>query len=195
MDQRKTILISGGLLLFCASAALSYLITQVQEMEIPQQEQWTAASMDPAAPKKFVWLEQYTVCALYELDCEPEQIEGDAGAEKEIADLELAEIAARYPLPDWSVASDDQTVTMTKNLPGMCSNHKQIYHLGVNESGEYLTVFYGPAQVGAAGGAYLITDTSWSKLSQEEREKILAGSYQFQEQEDLIAILDSFSEI
>ena len=194
MDKANRLLLAAGTLIFCFSAALTYLVLDIQSMA--EQEKNTAlANSEVAAPPTFIWQERYEVCKLYELDCKPQKIDGEQAAEEVLASLELAEIADKYALPEWSVTADKEQIVLTKNLAGLCPKHKKIYHFGKNESGEYLAVLYGPYQVGGGGGTYLLTDIAWQQISTEEQEKILQGDYEFYLQEDMITALDSFSEL
>lgn len=67
-------------------------------------------------------------------------------------------------------------------------------HLGVNQSGEYLTICYGPAKVSSLGGVYLVSDIPLISLTAEEQDKVLHGAYESSSYEELQGILDSFSE-
>ena len=195
MDKSNRLLLAAGVLIFCFSAALTYLILDIQSMVEQREESLALVNSEAIPPPTFVWQEKYIVCQLYELDCEPQKIDGEQMREDVLAGLALVEIANRYPLPEWSVTEEKQQITLTKNLDGLCPKHKKIYHFGANASGEYLAVLYGPHQVGNSGGTYLLTDIAWQKISLEEREKIMQGEYEFYFQEDMIAALDSFSEL
>ena len=180
--------------IFCFSAALTYLILDIQNMA-EQEENISLVNSEAVVPLTFIWQERYEVCQLYKLDCKPQKIDGEEAAEQVLAGLELEEIANQYPLPEWSVAADKQNIILTKNLAGICPKHKKVYHFGRNSTGEYLAVFYGPHQVGNAAGTYLLTDIVWQQISRAEQEKILQGVYEFYWHEDMITALDSFSEL
>ena len=73
--------------------------------------------------------------------------------------------------------------------------HHNFYHLGSSENKQYVAVYYGPSEVGNAAGAFLVTDVPINRLSQEQRTALLAGEYEYRSQDDLIAMLDNFSEL
>jgi len=70
-----------------------------------------------------------------------------------------------------------------------------VYHLGSSENGQYVAVYYGPSAVGNAAGAFLVTDVPISRLNTEQLAALTAGSYEYRSQDDLIAMLDNFSEL
>lgn len=195
MGNGRKIFLSLGLLVFFFSAATSYLILQIDELAKSEEEGLALASSEVAVPTTFLWQEAYEVCSLYELDCTARQFEAEKEVEERLAKLDLQEIAKIYPLPEWSVVEHNKDIIMTRNLPGLCPEHKKIYHFGVNAGGNYLAVLYGPHQVGTDGGVYLLTDIAWRDITPEEQKKILQGEYEFYFKEDMIVALDSFSEL
>lgn len=195
MDPQKKLLLPAGFLLFFASLALSFLIVQVQATELIEEEGSKTANSEPQAVGTIQWQSRYTVCALYDLDCAPEPLAVTPEQSEELKGLALTDIALKYPIPEWTVRAENNQTIIIKNLEGLCPLHKEMYHLGPNESGEYIAVYYGPGVIGAAGGAYLVTDTALRNLPEEEKQKIAQGSYEFVSQEDLISLLDSFSEM
>ena len=124
MDKAKRLLTAAGILVFCFSAALTYLILDIQNMT--REENIASANSEAAVPLTFVWQESYEVCQLYGLDCEPQKIAGEQAAEEVLAGLELVEIANQYPLPEWSVTAEKEKITLTKNLAGLCPKHKRV---------------------------------------------------------------------
>ena len=108
--------------------------------------------------------------------------------------LNLNDIRTLYPSPQWLIIEDGKNISLTHLLDGLCPEHKKIMHLGVNQSGEYLTVCYGPSKVSSLGGVYLVSDIPLISLSTEEQDKLLHGYYESSNYEELQGILDSFSE-
>ncbi len=183
-------------LLFVFSAAMGFLLNEIYEghYNLPEQEILSADSQ-PQKPRQFRWEERYELCELYELDCEAQALEGDAATEDLLRELPLAELASRYPAPDWTVSETDNVVTVCRNVAGLCEIHRQMYHLGSNENHQYLAVYFGPSAVGNAAGAFLVTDVLLEKLSPEQRNDLEQGKYEFYSQDELISVLDNFSEL
>ena len=70
-----------------------------------------------------------------------------------------------------------------------------MYHLGSNENGQYVAVYYGPSAVGSAAGAFLVTDVPVARLSVEQRSELEQGKYEYYSQDELISMLDNLSEL
>ena len=70
-----------------------------------------------------------------------------------------------------------------------------MYHLGLNENGQYMAVYYGPSAVASAGGTFLVTEVPVDRLSPQQRSELEDGSYEYSSQDELIAMLDNFSEL
>lgn len=183
-------------LLFVFSAAMGFLLNEILEehYNLPEQEILSADSA-PQKPRQFRWEECYALCQLYDLDCEARQLKGDETTEDLLREVSLTELANRYPIPDWTVRERDNVVTICHNLDGLCELHRQMYHLGSNENGQYLAVYYGPSAVGSAAGAFLVTDVPLEKLSPEQRQELEQGKYEYYSQDELISMLDNFSEL
>jgi len=194
--KHKTFYTAAACLLFVFSAAMGFLLNEVYEghYNLPEQEALSADSA-PQKPRQFCWEERYELCELYGLDDGAQQLEGDEATEELLRELSLPELASRYPLPDWTVSETDNRVTICRNEPGLCQTHRQMYHLGGNENGQYLAVYYGPSAVGAAAGAFLVTDVPLDKLSPEQRNDLAQGRYEYYSQDELISVLDNFSEL
>lgn len=143
-------------------------------------------------PYQLTFLESYALCEEYNLGCTPTALPIEPTAE--LALLSLDDIRALYPSPQWLVIANKQEITITHLLDGLCAEHKKTLHLGVNQSGEYLTICYGPSEISSQGGVYLISDVKLSNLSATEQDKILHGYYESNNYEELQGILDSFSE-
>lgn len=90
---------------------------------------------------RFRWLEEYSVCAQHGLSCQPIVLQGDEATETMLRDLPLSQLAERYMLPEWRISEMEETVTICRNREGMCPEHKQMYHLGLNENGQYMAVY------------------------------------------------------
>ena len=183
-------------LLFAGSAGLSFLLTEIQAGNYNLSEQQIAqVNVEPQKPRTFAWKEQYELCAMYHLDCAAKQIEVEDSVKAQVQNYTLHELAEVYLLPEWHVQETDNEVTITHNLEGLCQNHHSVYHLGSSENGQYVAVYYGPSAVGNAAGAFLVTDVPISRLSTEQLAELTAGSYEYRSQDDLIAMLDNFSEL
>ncbi len=181
--------------LFVGSAGIGYLLTEIQAGNYNLSEkQIAAANVEPQKPRTFTWKEQYALCALYNLECNAKLIEVDASVESQIREFTLGELAEVYPLPEWHVQEYDNEITITHNLEGLCTAHHGIYHLGSSENGQYVAVYYGPSAVGSAAGAFLVTDVPLHRLNTEQLTELTAGNYEYRSQDDLIAMLDNFSE-
>jgi hypothetical protein len=183
-------------LLFAFSAAMGFLLNEIAQghYNLPEQEILRADSQ-PQKPRVFCWEERYALCQLYDLDCNAVQLEGDAATETMLRELPLYELANRYPGPDWSIREEDNVITICRNLAGLCEIHRRIYHLGRNENGEYLAVYYGPSAVGNAAGAFLVTDIAVEKLGAEQLLDLEQGRLEYYSQDELISMLDNLSEL
>lgn len=196
-SYKKTFYVATACVLFVFSTAMGFLLNEVYEERYNLPEKAIAAvDAEPEKPRTFRWQERSALCKQYELDCEPVPLEGDAATEAMLMDLSLSELVTRYPIPDWTITEDDDhVVTVCRNVRGLCEKHQHVYHFGVNESGQYLAVYFGPGIIGNDGGAFLVTDIRIENLSPEQRMELDAGLYEFQSQDDLIAMLDNFSEL
>lgn len=143
-------------------------------------------------PYHFSFFESYALCEEYNLGCKPTVLNIEPTAE--LAMLSLDDIRTLYPSPQWLVIADESEVSITHLLDGLCAEHKKTLHLGVNQSGEYITICYGPSEISSQGGVYLISDVKLSNLTTQEQDKILHGYYESTNYEELQGILDSFSE-
>lgn len=196
--QHKSFWAGLTCLLFVFSAAMGFLMTEVYEghYNLPETEKNTLlADAEPQKPRQFRWEERYQLCEQYQLDCAPVAQTGDANTEALLRSLSLSELANRYPLPEWGISEADGVVTICHNVAGLCPTHQQSYHLGSNENGQYLAVYFGPSTVGDAAGAFLITDVPLDRLSAEQIADMHAGRYEYYSQDELIAVLDNFSEL
>ncbi len=184
-------------LLFVFSASMGFLGTQIYEgnYNFSEPESVMSADSQPKKPRQFRWLEEYSVCAQHGLSCQPIVLQGDEATETMLRDLPLSQLAERYMLPEWRISEMEETVTICRNREGMCPEHKQMYHLGLNENGQYMAVYYGPSAVGSDGGTFLVTEVPVDRLSPQQRSELEDGSYEYSSQDELIAMLDNFSEL
>ncbi len=187
---------AAACLLFVFSAAMGFLLNEVYEgnYNLPESEV-RAADIQAQKPRQFCWEEQHELCQLYQLGCENQVLEGDRATEEMLRELPLNEVAGRYPVPEWTVSEVDNVITICRNLPGLCEVHQQMYHLGSNENGQYVAVYYGPSAVGSAAGAFLVTDVPVVRLSAEQRSDLEQGKYEYYSQDELISMLDNLSEL
>ena len=195
--HKKSFYLAAACLLFTFSAAMGFLLNEVYEerYNLPEQP-IVSADTEPQKPRQFQWEERYELCELYELDCEAVSQPGDEATEAMLKDLSLSELMTRYPMPDWTITErDGNVVTICRNIRGLCAIHQKVYHLGVNESGQYIAVYFGPSAVGNAAGAFLVTDVLVSRLSPEQRLELDAGVYEYYSQDELISMLDNLSEL
>ena len=194
---KKTFYLAMACVLFVCSAAMGFLLNEVYEnhYNLPEQS-IVSADIEPQKPRSFQWEERHELCERHQLDCEAISQPGDAATEAMLLELSLSELLNRYPIPEWSITEDDDNVvTICRNVRGLCEKHQKMYHLGINESGQYLAVYFGPGTVGTDGGAFLVTDVPVDRLSAEQRMELDAGAYEYTSQDDLIAMLDNLSEL
>ena len=156
------------------------------------EEQTVTPTLDLIEPYHFSFWESYALCEEYNLGCKPVSLAMEMPAE--FLQMNIENLRELYPQPAWLVLEDGKEVSITHLLDGLCAEHKKIMHLGVNQSGEYLTICYGPAKVSSLGGVYLVSDIPLLSLTAEEQDKVLHGAYESSSYEELQGILDSFSE-
>lgn len=194
--QNKKFLFAAACLLFVFSASMGFLVTEIYEGKYNLPEPTTlSADTEPQKPRQFCWTEQYALCALHQLACQPTVLTSDPAVEESLRDATLNELISRYPLPEWSVSEQDNLITICHNLTGLCPEHRQMYHLGMNENGQYVAVYYGPSAVGNEAGAFLVTDVPVDKLSLQQCSELQEGVYEYYSQDELISVLDNFSEL
>ena len=193
---KKTFYLASVSVLFVFSAAMGFLLNEIYEERYNLQETPAVVEAKPEKMRSFQWQEQSALCKQYELDCEPVSLPGDAATEAMLMDLSLSELVTRYPVPDWTITENaEHVVTICRNVRGLCEQHQHVYHFGINESGQYLAVYFGPSIIGSDGGAFLVTDVLVKNLSDEQRLELENGEYEFHSQDELIAMLDNFSEL
>ena len=184
---RKWLAAGTLVLVFTAAFMLSYRWAQPEPMEKPLSQM---ASSEPEK-QTIVFQEGFEVCVAHQLDClQPLEAPEDIDLSQE----KLADIKKRYPEPQWLVSQEKQTITIIKLQAGLCPVHRQIAHLGVNASGEYLTIYNGPTEVAEEGGVRQVTDIAVSTLPEDVQQKLREGSMEIHSEEELIGILDGLSE-
>ena len=179
---------------FIGSSFLGYAINSADEEEpelTSKKDVTDVTSM--IEPYNIVFLERYALCDEYNLNCKANGYDYDSI--EDLQNLSEEEIRALFPAPDWSVFLDDRDLTITHLLEGLCPEHKKTMHLGLNQSGEYVTICYGPSEISSLGGVYLVSDIPFAALNDEQKDKIIHGSYESQNLEELQGILDSLGEI
>lgn len=176
------------LTVFLGSCFLGYEMLHDEESLRPEIMQ----TADLIEPYQFDFWESYALCEEYNLGCAPVRLAMQMP--NDFLQLNLNDIRTLYPSPQWLIIEDGKNISLTHLLDGLCPEHKKIMHLGVNQSGEYLTVCYGPSKVSSLGGVYLVSDIPLISLSAEEQDKLLHGYYESSNYEELQGILDSFSE-
>lgn len=188
-------------LVFIFSGTLSYLWMAnpkpQNKLQLPTaQEPQKETSLTITNETKVIFQEKYKVCQKYNLGCEPSTKELSLVERKQLNGLTIKELEQLFNKPNWQVISNlaAKKVTVIQILEGLCPEHKKIWHLGLNNSGDYIAVFYGPSEVKNEGGIYKVTEIPISHLSPVDQEKIRNYEFEFYQEDELVAILDSFSE-
>lgn len=84
----------------------------------------------------------------------------------------------------------DGSITIFKNVDGLCPEDAQKRHLGV--SGEFVSIVQGP--VGVDGELLQVLDIKVSRLPKEWQEKVRKGELDFSSEQELLEALDSIDE-
>lgn len=183
-------------ILFVGSVGIGFLLTEIAAGNYNYSEESIAATnMKPTEARTYSWQERYALCTLYDLDCEAQELNVAESVQTQIATYTFRELAEIYPLPEWTVEENENTITITHNIEGLCKKHQAILHLSGSENGQYVAVYYGPSAVGNSAGTFLVTDVPLNRLSREQLDALNAGVYEYYSQEELIAVLDNFSEL
>ncbi len=146
-------------------------------------------------PEMKVYLrEQYEICKEHGLSCwEDTLLQG--AARRELDNLSESEVLARYPeAAGWKVLWQKDSLVLVRIKTGLCPLHQKMWHLEVDEDGRYIEIYSGPSAVGKDGGLYRQTGIEIAKLPAEIQNKIREGLFEFISWDELVAILDSFSE-
>ena len=197
-EKQKNALATVAMLsvLFVGATGIGYLLTEIESGNFNHGgTKVEVVHTQPQMPRTFSWEERYAVCALYQLDCSATALTVEDSVIEQIQSYTIAELEGVYPLPEWQVTEQGETVTITHYVEGLCKKHRTIYHLGSSENGQFVAVYYGPSEVGNAAGVFLVTDVPLDRLSPERLTALYGGQYEYRSQDDLIAILDNFSEL
>lgn len=138
--------------------------------------------------------ERYELCRQFKLDCGNESLlKGTARAD--LNNLTKKELDNKYP-PEagWQVIWQGHKVVFEKTEEGLCPEHKNRWHLALDETGEWIAIYYGPSEIGIAGGLIKRTEIRAEDLPGEIQDRIINGNMEFLNWEDLIATLDSLEE-
>ncbi|MGI6684972.1 MAG: hypothetical protein ACOX47_05765 [Bacillota bacterium] len=84
----------------------------------------------------------------------------------------------------------DGSITIFKNVDGLCPEDAQKRHLGVSE--EFVCIIEGP--VGVDGDILEILDIKVNNLPQEWQDKVRKGELDFSSEQELLEALDSIDE-
>lgn len=190
MKNAKIILSMMAAAIFAMAAYAGYYLASAEPLAKPPTT--LANTQTPlVSAKNIIFEEGNRICLEYDLNCISRQKSTDAT----LAKLSLNELAALYPAPTWQISEQNDTIYLTQATnEGLCDMHKAIRHLGVNESGEYLAVLYGPAIVGHDGGVYQVTDLRLDALDTQWQQDILSNQIEIHSDDELIGLLDGLSE-
>ncbi|MEL7566527.1 MAG: hypothetical protein AAGU27_16835 [Dehalobacterium sp.] len=86
--------------------------------------------------------------------------------------------------------NNDGSITIFKNVDGLCSVDANKRHLGV--SGEFVSILEGP--VGIEGDPLEVLDIRVDRLPKEWQEKVRKGELDFSSEQELLEALDSIDE-
>lgn len=186
MKTTKIFLTIMAALIFTMAAYAGYFLAVSDPMEKPP---IMAINTKTLKQPEIVIKEGYAVCDKYHLSC----VKSENG-EETLNDLSESQLKERYPEPRWQFTKTPNQLIFASLEPGLCQIHKEILHLGVNESGQYLAIWYGPAVVGSDGGVYQVTDLAIDHLSEDFRADVLAGNVEIYSEDELIGLLDGMSE-
>ena len=189
MERKQFILFLTASLAIVFAAAVygGYRLAEPTPQEKPLTKE---TSGEPKLPQ-IVFLQGHQVCILHDLDCLQPM---DAPEDMDLTQKTLDEIKKRYPEPGWLVRQTGGKIEIIEQQQGLCSVHQKIAHLGPNASGEYLTVYQGPKEVGADGGVLKVTDIAINTLPDKQRQAVLEGSLEIYSEDELIGLLDGLSE-
>jgi len=167
----------------------------------PNESEKTPQTTIVTPPKKIVesaaevyLVEDYALCMKIGLACRTETLLS-GNAREELANNTEQEIIAKYPAEaGWTVTWQGTRLYLAKTKPGMCPEHKERWHLGVNQGGDKVAVYLGPAAVGTEGGLIRETELRLALLPADIQQRIINRAIEFLDWEELIATLDSLEE-
>lgn len=139
---------------------------------------------------------EFVLCRELNLSCDKIPVTLTKDQRSKLNGLSLEDLGKIYPREKmWSVEKlEDDKIVITNLIDGLCPVHKQIWHLGLDSSLTFVTVYYGPSEAKNLSDIYKVTDIPVVKLPQDFQIKIRDYTLEFNEKEELVAILDSLSE-
>lgn len=196
MTLLKRVVIASGVGVFALAVLVGYRMSLPTEPLKKLDDASIQSANSEPQPYEVIFQEGYEICYMHELSCITTGLEEDLSPEQNLPYLSLEKIQAIYGAPQWAVLEKEHKVYLTKlTAEGLCPEHREVMHLGTNEQGEYLTIFYGPSVIGGAGGVYRVTDVTMASIGEEQREKIEKGYFELYSKDELLGLLDSFSEL
>lgn len=188
----------GLLMVFIFSSGVSfYWMAKSQPQKKPKSfavQQPIEEVFQISKDTKVVIIDRNEICQKYNLKCSVQEKELTGPSREQINYLTFEELQNKLHADNKTVEIKNNVILITTLIDGLCSEHKKILHLGVNNRGEYVTVYYGPGIVKNEGGVYKVTEIPVDQLPQKYQEKVRIHAMEFTEEEELIATLDSFSE-
>ncbi|NLT95102.1 MAG: hypothetical protein GXW85_06140 [Clostridia bacterium] len=199
MSWKKYKYIYMGLLtVFFLSGGLSYYWIEnsrpQKKPQVPHVQEPLAEVFKISSETQIFFTEKYVICQRYGLKCPEIKTEFTSEQREQLNGLTFEELEEKLAQENKTFEKNNDIVTIITWKEGLCSEHKKIWHLGSNNTNEYVTVYYGPSKVKSEGGIYKVTEIPISQLPSEYQEKIRNHSMEFIEEEELIATLDSFSD-
>jgi len=185
--------------IFISSGAISFywMISSEpqQKPQIPTVQQPEEKIFRINNDTEVIFQEKYKICQKYGLDCAAVIKKVSVSERTKLNGLTIEELKQLYAYENYCIEkTEENKVIITQLADGLCPNHKKIWHLGPNNSGDYVAVYYGPSEVKNEGGIFKVTEIPINQLPLEYQEKIKNYKLEFYQEEELIATLDSFSE-
>lgn len=189
----------GLFLVFLVSGALSFYMAYnpnpQEKPEIQITKPMESLGFKITEETQIEYGQEYQVCRKYNLNCGVYPLAVDDGERDQIINLTVEEIREIYPEEDWLIKEKDKdNLLITKKNQGLCPDHKKVWHLGENNSQDYLAVYYGPKIVGVDGGIARVTEIPLKNLSPEYQNRVRNHTIEFYNEDEMIATLDSLSE-
>lgn len=183
----------------CFAAFLSFITFYHYMTLLPQEQKTEKATTLPTGPvvvtpdSRIYLQERYVLCDKYGLGCgSMTLLEG--AARSDLNNLTEQELIQKYPpKAGWKVTWEGKQVILQQLVPGICPEHSERWHLGADEHG-YVGVYLGPSVMGKEGGEVKKTAVPLKKLPDDIQERIVKGSMEFLDWNDVIATLDSLNE-
>ncbi|MDD2401864.1 MAG: hypothetical protein PHI90_00020 [Clostridia bacterium] len=138
--------------------------------------------------------DSYILCKKYELGCCKKYKIEDTTRTKLINFTEK-ELINKYPeIAGWKVDWQENNIILERTLEGLCQEHNNCWHLSIDKTGKKVVVYQGPSAVGWEGGIKLLTEIGINKLPETISQKIIEGSLEYYNWNELVATLDSLDE-